>query len=216
MRSLSWPQRRPLRRIYVKLRMEIPRNVDLMLIPPQRLSSTRIGQGIPAQGWERASAEMTSPVSGLKETRLSRGTRLEKFMKRKTRTHKTSLQGIATRAARLPVFAVSLATLRFGLFANTDIQATGDIVWVTAGNSIAAYYANGTALPSFNLIIEQSWPSPGGILVSGHSLYVPSDWWACCPNRAFVYALLKREAYYVFTTYNADTGSVTGSSWYTI
>jgi len=31
-----------------------------------------------------------------------------------------------------------------------------------------------------------------------------------------VYALLKREAYYVFTTYNADTGSVTGSSWYTI
>jgi hypothetical protein len=159
---------------------------------------------------------MTSPVSGLKETRLSRGTRLEKFMKRKTRTHKTSLQGIATRAARLPVFAVSLATLRFGLFANTDIQATGDIVWVTAGNSIAAYYANGTALPSFNLITEQSWPSPGGILVSGHSLYVPSDWWACCPNRAFVYALLKREAYYVFTTYNADTGSVTGSSWYTI
>jgi hypothetical protein len=65
---------------------------------------------------------------------------------------------MATRTARLPVFAVSLATLRFGLFAN---------------------------------------------------------WWACCPNRAFVYALLKREAYYVFTTYNADTGSVTGSSWYT-
>jgi hypothetical protein len=41
------------KRIYVKLRMEMPRNVGLMLIPQQRLRSTRIGQGIPAQGWER-------------------------------------------------------------------------------------------------------------------------------------------------------------------
>jgi hypothetical protein len=97
----------------------------------------------------------------------------------------------------------------------TNGQAPGDIVWVvTAGNSIAAYNANGTALPSFNLITEQSWPSPGGILVSGHSLYVPSDWWACCPNKAYFYALLRGEAYYVFTTYNAATGSVIGSSWF--
>ena len=91
-------------------------------------------------------------------------------------------------------------------------QAPGDIVWVvTNGNSIAAY-ANGTALPSFNLITEQSYPAPGGILVSGHSLYVPSDRWACCPNKAYLYALLHDEAYYVFTTYNAATGSVIGSS----
>jgi hypothetical protein len=35
-------------------------------------------------------------------------------------------------------------------------QTSGDIVWVvTTGNSIAAYYANGTALPSFNLITLQ-------------------------------------------------------------
>lgn len=94
----------------------------------------------------------------------------------------------------------------------TNIQAAGDIVWVvTAGDSIAAYYANGTALPGFNLITLQSWPGPGGIRVSGHSLYVPGDWWACCPNKAYVYALLHDEAYYVFTTYNAATGSVISS-----
>ena len=98
----------------------------------------------------------------------------------------------------------------------TNGQAPGDIVWATTGNSIAAYYANGTALNSFNLITEQSWPAPGGILVSGHYLYIPSDWWACRPNKAFVYALLKREAYHVLATYNADTGSVIASSWYTI
>ena len=31
-----------------------------------------------------------------------------------------------------------------------------------------------------------------------------------------MYALLKHEAYYVFATYNADTGSVINSSWYTL
>ena len=66
-RSSSRPQRRAFHCIYVKLRMEMPRNVGLMLIPPQRLRSTRIGLGMPAQGWERASAEMTSPVSGVKK-----------------------------------------------------------------------------------------------------------------------------------------------------
>jgi len=95
-------------------------------------------------------------------------------------------------------------------------QTSGDIVWVTTGSSIAAYYADGTALNSFNLITEQGWPGPGGILVSGHYLYVPTDSWACCPNKAFLYALLKHEAYYVFATYNADTGSVINSSWYTL
>ena len=93
-------------------------------------------------------------------------------------------------------------------------QTSGDIVWVTTGCSIAAYHANGTALNSFNLITEQCWPAPGGILVSGHNLYVPSDRWACCPNKAYVYALLHDEAYYVFTTYNAATGSAIGSSWF--
>jgi hypothetical protein len=93
-------------------------------------------------------------------------------------------------------------------------QTSGDIVWVvTTGNSIAAYYANGTALPSFNLITLQGWPRPGGIRVSGQYLYVPSDRWACCPNKAYLYALLHDEAYYVFTTYNAATGSVISSSW---
>jgi hypothetical protein len=97
----------------------------------------------------------------------------------------------------------------------TNGQAPGDIIWVvTAGNSIAAYNANGTALKSFNLIIEQSYPAAGGILVSGHNLYVPSDRWACCPNKAYFYALLHDEAYYVFTTYNAATGSVISSSWF--
>jgi hypothetical protein len=100
-----------------------------------------------------------------------------------------------------------------------NIQA-GDIVWVTTGNTIAKYNgngtnANGTAINT-NFITEQAWPSPGGILVSGPNLYVPSDWWACCPNKAFLYALQKREAYYVFATYDAVKGSVISSSWYTL
>ena len=40
--------------------------------------------------------------------------------------------------------------------------------------------------------------------------------WACCPNKAFLYALQKREAYYVFATYDAVKGSVISSSWYTL
>jgi hypothetical protein len=95
----------------------------------------------------------------------------------------------------------------------TNIQA-GDIVWVTTGNSIAKYNANGTAINT-NFITEQSWPGLPGRLVSGQNLYVPTGWWACCPNKAFLYALQRHEAYYVFTTYNADTGSVIASSWYT-
>jgi hypothetical protein len=56
---------------------------------------------------------------------------------------------MATRTARLPVFAVSLATLGFGLFANTNIQAAGDTVWVTMGTSIAKYNPDGTAITNF-------------------------------------------------------------------
>ena len=93
-----------------------------------------------------------------------------------------------------------------------NIQA-GDIVWVTTGNTIAAYNANGTALNGFNLITEQSLPA-GGILVSGQYLHVPSDWWACCPNKAYLYALLHDEAYLIVTTYNAATGTVAGTSWF--
>jgi hypothetical protein len=85
-------------------------------------------------------------------------------------------------------------------------QTSRDIVWVVTGNSIAAYYANGTALPNFNLITSQT--PLDGIRVSGLDLYVPSDWWACCPNKAYLYALLHDEAYYMFTIYNAATGSV--------
>jgi len=102
----------------------------------------------------------------------------------------------------------------------TNGQAPGDIVWVTTGNSIAEYNGNGTAANgtaiNTNFITEQAWPSPGGILVSGPNLYVPSDWWACCPNKAFLYALQKREAYYVLTTYDAVKGNVISSSWYTL
>jgi|HubBroStandDraft_6_1064221.scaffolds.fasta_scaffold519521_2 hypothetical protein len=58
----------------------------------------------------------------------------------------------------------------------TNIQA-GDIVWVTTGNSIAKYNANGTAINT-NFITEQSWPGLPGMFVSGHNLYVPTDW--CC------------------------------------
>jgi hypothetical protein len=87
-------------------------------------------------------------------------------------------------------------------------QTPGDIVWVTMGNSIAAYNANGTALSGFNVITVQAWPSPGGILVSGHNLYVPTAWWACCPNMAYLYASLHDEAYYVLTTYDAAKGTV--------
>jgi len=100
----------------------------------------------------------------------------------------------------------------------TNIQAANapaDIVWVvTTGNSIAAYNANGTAVKGFKLITEQSYPAPGGILVSGKNLYVPSERWACCPNKAYLYALLHDEAYYVFTTYDAAKGSVISSSWF--
>ena len=85
---------------------------------------------------------------------------------------------------------------------------------MTTGNTIAAYNANGTVLNSFNLITEQAWPGPGGILVSGSSLYIPSDRWACCPNKAYSYALLHDEAYYVITTYNAAKGSVSSTSWF--
>ena len=41
-------------------------------------------------------------------------------MKSTRRTTKASLQAMATRTALLPVFAVSLATLGFGLFANAN------------------------------------------------------------------------------------------------
>jgi hypothetical protein len=90
---------------------------------------------------------------------------------------------------------------------------TPNIVWVTTGNTIAAYNANGTALNGFNLITEQSLPA-GGILVSGQYLHVPSDWWDCCPNSAYLYALLHDEAYLIVTTYNAATGTVVGTSWF--
>ena len=126
------------------------------------------------------------------------------------------MKTIITSVKGLPLQRVLCSFLGAAAFCvvPTNIQAAGDIVWVvTAGDSIAAYYANGTALPSFNLITEQSYPAPGGIRVSGQYLYVPSDRWACCPNKAYLYALLHDEAYYVFTTYNAATGSVISSSW---
>ncbi|HTD15774.1 MAG TPA: hypothetical protein VK673_11370 [Chthoniobacterales bacterium] len=101
----------------------------------------------------------------------------------------------------------------------TNIQAAGDIVWVTlpatsTTNSIAKYKANGTAINTNFITEETTIGAPGGILVSGHDLYVPTDWWACCPNKAFLYALLKGEAYYLFFTYDAGAGNVIDSVWY--
>ena len=139
-------------------------------------------------------------------------------MKSKTRTQKTSLQGIATRTARLPVFAVSLATLGFSLFANTNIQAAGDIVWVTTGSSIGKYSTDGTtAIPNFITV-----PLPGqgyatylgGILVSGPIVFVatiePVTW-----SRLY-YLLYHPPPYiYVIATYNAAApGNVINSSFF--
>jgi hypothetical protein len=87
---------------------------------------------------------MTSPVSGLKETRLSRGTRLEKIMKSRSSTQKASFQGMATRTALLPVFAVSLATLGFVLSANANERKTA----ITTFDAPGA--VNGTSPTSIN------------------------------------------------------------------
>jgi DNA-binding beta-propeller fold protein YncE len=121
---------------------------------------------------------------------------------------------MATRTARLPVFAVSLATLGFGLFANTNIQAAGDTVWVTMGTSIAKYNPDGTAITNF---ITEPLPGQGtlagaylgGILVSGDILYV-----ATMQGIVDAYTLLHHPISglnsdrYVIATYNAETGNV--------
>jgi hypothetical protein len=121
---------------------------------------------------------------------------------------------MATRTARLPVFVVSLATLGFGLFANTNIQAAGDTVWVTMGTSIAKYNPDGTAITNF---ITEPLPGQGtlagaylgGILVSGDILYV-----ATMQGIVDAYTLLHHPISglnsdrYVIATYNAETGNV--------
>ena len=69
------------------------------------------------------------------------------------------------------------------------IPAPGDIVWVTIGNTIAKYNANGTAIntnfitlqpvpmPNFPGAQGFAWfPSLGGIVVSKTTLYVAAEW----------------------------------------
>jgi hypothetical protein len=106
------------------------------------------------------------------------------------------------------------------------IQAPGDIVWVTIGNTIAKYNANGTAINT-NFITEQPIPMPnspgaqgfayvpslGGIVVSNTTLYVAAEW---IPDMSYVYALLKGLRWmwyinYVIATYDAGTGNLTNS-----
>ena len=106
------------------------------------------------------------------------------------------------------------------------IQAPGDIVWVTIGNTIAKYNANGTAINT-NFITEQPIPMPnfpgeygfaylpslGGIVVSNTTLYVAAQW---IPDMSYVFALLKGLKWmwyinYVIATYDAGTGNLTNS-----
>src|SRR5271165_2771347 len=84
----------------------------------------------------------------------------------------------------------------------TNIQAAGDIVWVTTGNSISEYNADGTAIKTNFITV----PLPGqgyaaylgGILVSGPILYVatiePVTW-------ARLYYLLYHPPPYNFFAY---------------
>jgi hypothetical protein len=105
-----------------------------------------------------------------------------------------------------------------------NIQA-GDIVWVTTGNTIAKYNADGTAINT-NFMTLQTVPIPltraygiphlGGILVSASGgiggtdpiLYVAAEW---VPNLSVSYAILSgqwRSWYinYVIAIYDAVTG----------
>jgi hypothetical protein len=108
--------------------------------------------------------------------------------------------------------------------ANIQAQAPADIVWVTTGNSIAAYNADGTPLNGFNVITLQPVLMPntpgwvggvslGGILVSGPNLYVAAEW---VPAVNIGQLILQRSPYrfdwyinYVIATYAAKTGSMT-------
>jgi hypothetical protein len=124
-----------------------------------------------------------------------------------------------------------LCSLLFGAAAfcvvptNIQAQAPPDIVWVTTGNSIAAYNANGTALNGFNVITLQ--PKPlygfafgpaahyplallphlGGILVSGANLYVAAEW---VPNISPLQVYSFHTQWhddYAIAAYNAETGT---------
>jgi hypothetical protein len=118
--------------ICVKVRMEKSWDVGLLSVPTKiAVHPNRPRHSGTGSQW--ASAEMTSPVSGLKETRLSRGTRLEKVMKSRIRTNKASLQGIATGTPLLPVFAVSVSTLGFVLSANANERKTAIITFDAPG-----------------------------------------------------------------------------------
>jgi hypothetical protein len=75
---------------------------------------------------------MTSPVSGLNPT--ARYTPLEKFMKSRSRTHKASLQAMATGRALWLVFAVSLITSGFVLSANVNERKTAIITFDAPGS----------------------------------------------------------------------------------
>src|ERR1700758_3383813 len=118
----------------------------------------------------------------------------------------------------LQVFAVSVATSGFGLFANTNIQAAGDIVWVTTENSIGKYSTDGTtAIPDF---ITAPLPGHGyatylaGILVSGPTLYVatiePVTW-----SRLYILLYHPPPYIYVIATYDAAApGNVINPSFF--
>jgi hypothetical protein len=77
---------------------------------------------------------MTSPISGLKEPYQEGGTRLKKIMKSMSRTHKASLQGMATGTSVLLVFAVSLITSGFVLSANANGRKTAIITFDAPGS----------------------------------------------------------------------------------
>ena len=100
----------------------------------------------------------------------------------------------------------------------TNIQAAGDIVWVTTGNSIAKCNADGTAMITNFITV----PLPGqgyaaylgGILISGPILYVatiePVTW------ARLYYMLYHPPPYiYVIATYNAAApGNVINSNFF--
>jgi hypothetical protein len=82
---------------------------------------------------QRASAQNDFSHSGLKEPYQEGGTRLEKIMKSMSRTHKASLQGMATGTSVLLVFAVSLVTSGFVLSANANERKAAIITFDVPG-----------------------------------------------------------------------------------
>jgi hypothetical protein len=111
--------------------------------------------------------------------------------------------------------------------ANIQAQAPPDIVWLTTGNTIAKYNADGTAINT-NVITLQPIPMPpvpvppyntfrfawipylGGILVSGPNLYVAAQW---LPDMSPLIAIRYHVTwYFTYNIFTLDAGTGNGIS----